>query len=528
MFGKLIKISNFFNSSDNINKFSVSYKLNFNFLAKQLNYDYKGKRVLAIYDFADSPYTADIVFFILNAEIERRKYNLEKVDIIFVSNDKYPCNPIYQNIDNPTQLLYNFAIEFTRLFDFIGSVTLLDNRNLANDVIKAVKRNYLLFPKDYSTKFPFERLIDLKLATYYVTNYIQYIKVDSTLNCLHPPKDQVRLARKWLKKYAYPQIPITITLRETQKVQPPRNSNIKAWQELIDSYKHKPYIFIVLRDYYATYDSIPIKGDNVIYCEEALLSLSFRTALYQLSTLNLFVPTGPSVVCLVSNKINYIEFKVITNDPCAVDYSHYKTYYGFEKGDNWYNATKYQKFIWEDDNFDVLKRETDKMLTILEEDGRLYPECYKDAYTYTAENIEINKEIYKQPSLISQRVPLKYYVYTFKIIKLVRKIFKIDIPSIDDMTLNAGHTIVLYGAGTVSENIIKRYRDNICFIIDKNYDKIHNNNLNGIDILSIDKLKDIEYDYLVITPQLREYSIIKELRQNYKIPKSKFLLGTKY
>lgn len=527
MLNNFTKTFKFFNDIDKFNKFSVNYKLNFDFLTKQLNYDYKGKRVLAIYDFADSPYTADIAVFIVNAEIERRKYNLEKVDIIFISNDKYPCNPTYQIINNHKQLIYNFAIEFTRIFDFIGSVSILDNRQLANNFIKSVKKDYMLFPKDYDIKYPFERFIDLKTTTYYATNYSKFANLDLSLKCVSAPLDQLRLARKWLLKYCYPKIPITITLRETELIEPKRTSNKKEWQKLINSY-NSCFKFIILRDYYKLYDDEPFVGDNVVYCDEAVVSLSFRTALLELTTLNLMIANGTSIVSLLSTKINYLHFKAITNYPGSITLGFYQEYYGFDKGDNWFLSTKYQKFIWEDDNFDVLKRETDKMLTILEEDGRLYPECYKDAYTYTAENIKINKEIYKQPSLISQRVPLKYYVYTFKIIKLVRKIFNIDIPSIDDITLNAGHTIVLYGAGTVSENIIKRYRDNICFIVDKNYDKIHNNNLNGIDILSIDRLKDIEYDYLVITPKLREYSIIKELRQNYKIPKSKFLLGTKY
>lgn len=520
----------FFHDRDKFNLFRDQYSKNKLFLNKQFNIKYYKKRILAIYDFADSPYTSDIVFFILNAEIERRKFNLEKIDIMFITNEQYPCNPNYQVIDNYKQLLYNFAIEFTRLFTFIGTIQVIDNRNQASDYLKNIKKNYIVFPFDYDIKFPFERLIDLKTTTYYVTNYAQYAKKDKSINCITAPKDQMRLARRWLLKNAFPKIPITITLRETQQIQSPRNSKINEWEKLIHSYDKEKYIFIILRDYYNLYDTDILVGDNVIYCNEASLSLSFRTALYQLTTLNLFVANGPCVVCLVSNNINYLEFKVVTNDSCAVPIEHYKKYYGFELGDNWYSATKYQKYIWEDDDFEVLKRETDSMLKLLDDDGKLYPDCYNQDFEYKEEeNNNISYELYKEESLISQRTPLKYYVFVFKILELIKKTFKIGIyKSLYDIHIKQNDKLLLYGAGTITQSLIKKYKDNIIGVIDKDYNIIQNQMIHEVSIFPIKSLKELSFDYIIITPKLREYAIINELKEKFDIKNSKFLLGSKY
>jgi hypothetical protein len=520
----------FFKDNDKFNLFEQRYSKNRLFLNQQFNIKYNKKRILAVYDFADSPYTADICMFILNAEIERRRYGLDKIDLIFITNDKFPCNPNYQVIDNAKQLIYNFAIEFTRMFSFIGSISILDNRNIANDMIKNMKNQFKIFPNDYNIKYPFERLIDLHTASYYATNYAQYVKADSSLNCLNPPTDQIKLARKWLLRNASPKIPITITLRETTHVQEARNSDVKAWQDLIDYYKNdNRFIFIIIRDYYKVYKEDILVGSNIIYCNEAIMSFSFRFAIYKLTTLNLGVTGGPTFVSFLCNDINFILFKLITHAPGCVDQAFYKSYYGFEIGDNWYNATKYQKFVWEDDTFEVLQRETDSMLRLLEEDGKLCPDCYDQKFEYSEERIKINHEIYKQESLISKRTPLKYYVIVFRILEFIKKKFKIGVyKSIDEIHLKQNHKIIFYGAGTVTQELIKKYKGNVIGVIDKNYTKLENKMIDGVSIFSIKSLEELSFDYIIITPKLREYTIINELKQTFDIKDKKFLLGSKY
>ena len=46
---------------------------------------YNNKRILAIYDFIDLPHSYDIATFLVNAEIERRQKNCEKIDVVFIN-----------------------------------------------------------------------------------------------------------------------------------------------------------------------------------------------------------------------------------------------------------------------------------------------------------------------------------------------------------------------------------------------------------------------------------------------------------
>ena len=125
----------------------------------------------------------------------------------------------------------------------------------------------------------------------------------------------VSLARKWIKKNIYPKIPITITIREWDSWAVERNSKIEEWQKLIDYFADDSrYLFIIMRDYYKLYDiDDPLIGDNIIYCNEATLSNSFRGAIYQESTLNLFVSNGPVATAITNIHTNYIFFSICSD-----------------------------------------------------------------------------------------------------------------------------------------------------------------------------------------------------------------------
>ena len=529
----LRKIYKNFLDIDYLNKFEDRYKDSKALYNKQKDIQYSKNRILAIYDFIDAPYTSDIGIFIINAEIERRRLNLSKIDIIFITNDTYPANQRYQSIitkDNYKHLVYNFAIEFTRLFKFIGSIIMLDNRNQAIEFIKQNKKKYYLFPKDYNITNPFERISYIKEMSFYATNYSFIGSKDRTINCLSSPNEQKRLVRKWLIKNVYPKVPITITLRETEKIDLPRNSNINAWQKLADYFSNDDrYLFVILRDYYKLYDENILVGNNVIYCNEAVVSLSFRAALHENVSLNLFIQNGVSVVSLLSNKTRYIQFKMITEQIGSTTIKHYKEYLRLNIGDNWYGATKYQKLIWEDDDFDVLKRETDAMLKVLEEDAKLYPDFYNSNYIEEEKEVTYNEEIYKRPSLISQRTPLKYYVYIFHFIKFFRNSFHFNqIKALESIQIKRDDKILLYGAGTIAKDLIPKYKDNIIGIIDKNFATLKSSEFDNIALYSPLNIIKLSFDYIVITPQLKEYSIQKELQNSFNIKKNKFLIATKY
>lgn len=527
------KVFTYFQNFNNYNKFKDSYSERELFLQKQKKIKYHKTRLLAVCDYADIPYTNDIGNLLLKAEVERRRHNLDKIDIVFVTNDTYPGYPGYQpyiNKENYKNLIYNLSIEYTRLFPTVGSFLVLDNRNQAMAYINAIKDQYkLLYPYDYNPNTPYERIISAKdrPRSFYLDDYYNFAQKDSTANCLRPDNAQVELARKWIKKNIYPKLPIIISIRES-KQEKDRDTNIPEWQKLVTSYENDDrYIFIILVDYYGLYAKECIVGKNTIYCNEAVLSVSFRAALYQESTVVML--NSNSSLCWYNRNVNYLFFGLGCQKVGSATLEALKEVINLDYGDNFHGSTKYQKLIWKEDISDVLKSELNDMLSLLEKDNNLYPKFYEKDFIDEKEIIIFDKKVYEQSSRISQRTPLKYYVIVFRILEFIKKKFKIGVyKSIDEIHLKQNHKIIFYGAGTVTQELIKKYKGNVIGVIDKNYTKLENKMIDGVSIFSIKSLEELSFDYIIITPKLREYSIINELKQTFDIKDKKFLLGSKY
>jgi len=348
---------------------------------RQKEENYQKRRLLAIYDFTNYPFTFDISTFFINAELQRRKRGLDKIDVVFMAHasDPGPSKDTYANKDNFRHYLHNLALEITRLFDSVGSIFVFDNRRLFIDFFSKFKSEYFIFPEDYNPSNVC-RIVNRCPRAYKWINSAETAKRDSTLLCLTPPREQVSIVQKWITKNIYPSIPITITLREWDYLSW-RNNNIPEWQKLIDSYKDTNIKFIVLRDYYKIYNDPVLLGQNVVYYNEPLLTLSLRAALYQECALNLFCVNGCQTVARFNRKSHYIIFNVPSSPPGENSKDAEKDIWArqrFRPGEDFHGSTKYQKYIWHPDTFEVMKLEVDKIIKILKQDGLWTPKYYEN------------------------------------------------------------------------------------------------------------------------------------------------------
>jgi hypothetical protein len=336
-----------------------------------------GKRVMAVYDTADCPFSMDITTFLLNADNLRRQEHIDKMDVVILCQAEDPSpqresNRITQ--DNYKHLLYNFFIESTRLYKNIGSVLVFDNRQQFRSYFLANQEKYTLYPEAYSLELPLEHQAG-KPTSYYAINLLNYENVALSLE---PPDEYVKLVRQYLTNKVSPSIPITITLREWKDVANGKNSNIAEWQKLINYYAtRRPEIkFIVLRDYYELYSPAVLHGPNVIECNEAVIQLSFRAALYQECLLNLLINNGSASVALFNKNVNYIAFKFITRHTTNATEKLLAFSVGLEEQEQFHDSSMYQQLIYEPDDFEVMKLHVDRMLDLFEFDGKL--QAYND------------------------------------------------------------------------------------------------------------------------------------------------------
>lgn len=121
-----------------------------------------GGRMLAVCDFAQIPFTFDMLVFLFVADKARREAGLDKLDVAFVAQASDPGiddPPAYQDLArNFRTLVHNLGMEGTRLIPSIGSVLFFDNRRSFQDFFAATRENYAVYPSYYHPPNPVYRM----------------------------------------------------------------------------------------------------------------------------------------------------------------------------------------------------------------------------------------------------------------------------------------------------------------------------------------------------------------------------------
>ena len=94
--------------------------------------------------------------------------------------------------------------------------------------------------------------------------------------------------------------------------------------------------------------------------KEGAWNFGLRMALYERAFLNLGVNNGPTCLFLVNDRCKGIMFKILTPGVPQTDVDYLKKL-GLQIGGQFPFSTPFQKRVWEDDTFDVIKREFEAM-----------------------------------------------------------------------------------------------------------------------------------------------------------------------
>ncbi len=461
------------------------------------------RHILAVYDFADLPYSFDISAFLLNAEVERRRHNCKTITIVFVAHASDPGSSRSPFIteDNFRHFIHNYGLENTRMLPSIGSVLLFTDRKQFMGFFESQQENYVLFPKEYNPLKPHAPcstqdnpgIIDW---SYFATP----AQEDPSLLCFTPPAEYLKLAQKWITSKVYPKIPVVITLREWGW-RLSRNNDMEAWQELIDYYqKERPELmFIIIRDYYTLYTALPLEGANLIYCDEAVISLPMRAAMYESASFNLTVSNGPSILMLANQKCRYIVFK-IASTKSGLSPEVYWRDTRLRPGDNFHGAGQLQHYIWEDDTFSIMHRHVNNLLKNLHISDKLEPAFYQ-------EKIEDHssrqyQELYdKRFSSMAQYNP---------------EYLKSKVKQLLTEWISSKKRVVIYGAGQHTENLLDWTgitQAHIVGIVDSN-PNIQNSDFGGFMVKSPNQISDFKPDVILISSNSSQDEISQSLEQN--------------
>jgi hypothetical protein len=129
-----------------------------------------------------------------------------------------------------------------------------------------------------------------------------------------------------------------ITFRE-RSLHPLRNSNKKAWWSAFNGSND---LFI---------------QDNETELSIENINVELRMAIYQKAGMNWLVSNGCGALCILNPNIKYKIFKIETPEYRPTSLSHIRHAQGTSRGDSPRIANEGQKYIWQEDTYENIKRE---------------------------------------------------------------------------------------------------------------------------------------------------------------------------
>lgn len=181
------------------------------------------------------------------------------------------------------------------------------------------------------------------------------------------PAEAHRYVQMWLNSVTQGRKVIVITLRQYAYVEA-RNSQVEEWGKFIRKLNQQDYCVVIVPDTEAALTAPPaVLAEHALFFTAACWNVALRVALYESAYLNLGVNTGPLSLCWFNPRCRYLMFKLaVKGEVVAVTREH-----GYGWGETPKFATKYQKWIWEDDDEEVITREFLSMMNQLSVDAQL-------------------------------------------------------------------------------------------------------------------------------------------------------------
>jgi len=310
--------------------------------------------LIAFYDLQVSPVTYDVIWFVAGADMARRKAGLEKVRFVVVPGWEEGLREEqeeYERVvdrDARRARLVDMLVPVMNLLPACAGVTLAASRA---EAARLRTIGALVYPSLYDPAFA---------MTYDEREILQAARAGEPIAKLESSRDARRHVKRWLETHAKGRKLVTVTLRYYDYM-PMRNSNLDAWSRLAADLDPREYAVLFIPDTEQSFGSLPDALRSRMVAFEAAWNVGLRMAFYESAYLNLGVNCGPLLLCFFNPAIRCIMFKMVTQ---AVPQSTKSAMrgHGFELGGNLSFATRFQKWVWEDDTLEVIGRETRRML----------------------------------------------------------------------------------------------------------------------------------------------------------------------
>lgn len=301
--------------------------------------------LVAIYDLNCARTTFDISGFLVLADIERERRQLQHIHLVIVNADDNEFNRQMAGIITTNEHLWRknqVLSQCAWLLESVSGVTLTSRRQ---ELLSYLEMPHC-FPDDYC--------IDAPQAQWEFNHIFAKARSGQSILRLKAPDVAKKIAGDYLERLKLGTRKLVVITLRVSKVQPKRNSDIDAWQRFARELESDKYLVVVIPDFD---DPWPCdwQADNIHVFPEACFNTALRMGIYEAADLNMGVNNGPMHLCAFGSECRYVMIKQVVNDYPHSSLESFE-HRGFDIGGNFPGSGPGQYFVWEDDSLDVLRK----------------------------------------------------------------------------------------------------------------------------------------------------------------------------
>jgi len=322
--------------------------------------DRSRSHLVAFYDLNWMPLSFDFMTFLMDAEMARVRQGLESIHVAFAPQAHYGTPTggavAHMPFDRATCLwrLSNLLLPMLSFFPTVACHTIFGTRSEA-----------MQWMADRPNLYPAQDQLGRQDLAAIFRALIDGLAGEPEAHRPGAPVQGLRYARQWLDaQKPEGRLPIAITLRDAP-YSPERNSNIDAWASFAHRLDPARYLPIFIPDTDTALLGPPPNLSDFPWFAEAAFNVGLRFGIYEIAHLNLLTSGGPSALCCFSESIRYIYFKQIVSGATEATEAHLRRF-GHTPGQSPPFVGSHQKWVWEDDDLEVIEREFAAMVARLE------------------------------------------------------------------------------------------------------------------------------------------------------------------
>ena len=312
--------------------------------------DDAARSLFAFYDLEVSPVTFDFLWFLVGAELERRRRGLDAVHVVIVPGRTGGLRrerEDYEDVVDPAarnERIGNILLPACSLLPTCTGVTRTASRKQAAFMRATIADH--VFPAGYEAALPLfagsRQCLDAARQG-----------VPHVASLRATPKS-VRDFDRWATSHARGRRVVAITLRHYSYM-PARNSNMEAWIAFARSLDPDRYMPVFVPDLEQTLDEELSELDGFTVLGEAAWNVGLRMALYERAFISMGVNTGPMGLCWLNARTCYATLKMSPADVPQTSLAFFREL-GFEPGRSLPFATPTQELVWEDDTLAAIEQ----------------------------------------------------------------------------------------------------------------------------------------------------------------------------